>query len=184
MLCRYLHLVCTTLLVGGTLFYEMVVPIAISELRPESQLVVFGRARWVFRGIVWGCVALLIVSGLLITQQYWLNYTTHGPVDAPPYRPGWWWAAHVTSGSISIIIALALTIGAAPPDRPLTWMRFNLMLLLVVMFIGTATRHVRDVQVNPPIPYQPFVTPYAGSGSAVEEEPATRASTAPSVPLE
>ncbi len=40
---RYVHIVCTTLLVGGTLFYEMVVPVAIGELKSEQQLLVFGR---------------------------------------------------------------------------------------------------------------------------------------------
>lgn len=152
-LCRYLHVVCTTLLVGGTLFYEMVVPVAIGELKPETQMLVFGRARWVFRWIVWLCAFVLLATGVLITFQYWLPYTTLGSMDAAPNRPGWWWAAHAATGFFAITISLMLTIGAAPPDRPLTWMRFNLMILLVVMFLGSATRHVRDVQMNPPVPF-------------------------------
>jgi hypothetical protein len=31
------------------------------------------------------------------------------------------------------------------------------MLLLVVMFLASATRHVRDVQMNPPVPFVPPV---------------------------
>ncbi len=46
---RYLHIVCATILVGGTLFYEMIVPAAIDELRPEQQLLIFARAQVVFQ---------------------------------------------------------------------------------------------------------------------------------------
>src|ERR1700761_2694771 len=65
LMARYLHIVCATLLVGGTLFYEMVVPVAIADLRPEMQLAIFGRARWVFRQIVWWSAALIIISGIV-----------------------------------------------------------------------------------------------------------------------
>src|SRR4051794_35273605 len=115
-LCRYVHVVCTTLLVGGTLFYEMVVPVAIGDLRPESQLLVFGRARWMFRGIVWMCAVLLLGSGILVTMQYWPMYATLGTSDAPQMRPGWWWAAHSVSGLLAIVISLMLTVGSQPPD--------------------------------------------------------------------
>lgn len=177
-LCRYVHVVCTTLLVGGTLFYEMVVPVAIGELRPETQMLVFSRARWVFRWIVWSCAVLLLVTGVALTYQYWAPYTTLGTSEPPPNRPGWWWAAHTAAGLFAISISLMLTVGARPPDRPLTWMRFNLMLLLVVMFLASATRHVRDVQLNPPIP---FVPPQFNLVPQVDEtpEPAPAAPIAP-----
>ena len=155
-MCKYLHVVCTTLLVGGTLFYEMVVPVAIGELKRESQLAVFGRAGWVFRWIVWLCALVLIITGIMLTRQYWSYYAAaQVPVEGPQYRPGWWWAAHMTSGSIAIVISLMLTIGSAPPEKPVTWMRFNLMLLLVVMFVASATRHVRDLQISPPPQFVP-----------------------------
>lgn len=187
-LCRYLHVVCTTLLVGGTLFYEMVVPVAIGELRPETQMLVFGRARWVFRWIVWLCAFVLLATGVLITFQYWVPYTTLGSLDPAPNRPGWWWAAHSATGFFAITISLMLTIGAAPPDRPLTWMRFNLMILLVVMFLGSATRHVRDVQTNPPIPFAApefkFTTPISPPPlpPAPDEAPTTVPSLTPPTP--
>jgi hypothetical protein len=158
-LCRYIHIVCTTLLVGGTLFYEMVVPVAIGDLRSESQLLVFGRARWMFRWIVWLCATLLIATGIAITYQYWSSYTSMGEAGAAANRPGWWWAAHAAAGAFAISISLMLTIGSRPPDRPLTWMRFNLILLLVVMFLASATRHVRDTQASAPPAYQPSLIP-------------------------
>ena len=60
LLARYLHLIATTLLVGGTLFYVIVVPGAIAELKDESRLAVFARARWMFRWIVFGSIFTLI----------------------------------------------------------------------------------------------------------------------------
>ena len=60
---RYLHVVATAVLVGGTLFYEMVVPGAIDELRDVQRLSVFARARWMFKGIVWASAMVLLVTG-------------------------------------------------------------------------------------------------------------------------
>src|ERR1700683_354982 len=73
---RYMHLVCATLLVGGTLFYEMVVPVAIEELKPEQQLVIFARARWVFKWIVWISVIILAGAGIVSSWANWPQYET------------------------------------------------------------------------------------------------------------
>jgi hypothetical protein len=150
---RYVHIVCTTMLVGGTLFYEMVVPAAIDELRHEQKLLVFARARWVFKGIVWSSVILIILSGAVSTWMHWPQYTAsryvtpdiNGPTAAipPAGQPGWWWAAHATGGFISALIALSLIIGDVPPSQPVRWMRLNLVILLLVIFLATATRQAR-----------------------------------------
>jgi peptidoglycan/LPS O-acetylase OafA/YrhL len=159
-LARYLHIVCATLLVGGTLFYEMVVPIAIDELRPEQQLLVIARARWVFKWIVWLSALFILLSGAVSARTHWRAYTDdsyyqnrapagiQAPRDmsgdiSPAGRAGWWWVAHASTGIISVIIALSLTIGKTPPSQPIRWMRLNLMILLLVMFLATATRHAR-----------------------------------------
>src|SRR3954453_23407317 len=111
---RYIHIVCTTLIVGGTLFFEMIVPVAIADLKSEHQLAIFARARWMFRQIVWGCAVALVVSGIINTKQVWSQYTgiesnvvEYAPggetVRQPPpaiERPGWWWTAHVSTGSL------------------------------------------------------------------------------------
>jgi hypothetical protein len=154
---RYLHIVCTAVLVGGTLFYEMVVPVAIGELKNEQQLAVFARARWVFRQIVWASAAVLVISGIVSSWRHWETYTMEPPQmvqvapDAPPQvdawreakRPGWWWVAHISTGTMAVVIALFLTIGGRPPDRPIQWMRLNLTILLIVIFLATVTRHTR-----------------------------------------
>src|SRR3954463_7389870 len=117
---RYLHIACTTVLVGGTLFYEMVVPLAIDELKTEQQLDVFGRARWVFRRLVWTSATLLIISGAVSTRKHWATYKAEAfvspngvpidPEEAPSVlrRPGWWWAAHASTGTLAVLIAVYL----------------------------------------------------------------------------
>jgi len=151
---RYLHIVAATLLVGGTLFYEMVVPIAIEDLIEEQKLLVFARARWVFKGIVWTAVVLIVLTGAVNTWDHWPEYargeyvtaTTSRPeVASEPAasRPGWWWAAHASTGVVAVLVALSLTMGSVPPARPIRWMRLNLIVLLLVMFLASATRQAR-----------------------------------------
>jgi hypothetical protein len=154
---RYLHIVCATVLIGGTLFYEMVVPPAIDELKQEQQLFIFARARWFFKWIVWVSAAIILISGVIGTYGHWAEYNQEsayqlsadgrGPVQAIPLspmaRPSSWWAAHASCGILAVIIAVSLTIGKVPPSQPIRWMRLNLVILLLVMFLATATRQTR-----------------------------------------
>jgi hypothetical protein len=153
---RYLHIVCATVLVGGTLFYEMIVPHAIDELKTEQQLLIFARARWFFKWIVWLCAAVILISGIVNSYGHWQEYNRdetppfqmqgpHLPSEdvSPLVKPGWWWAAHASCGVLAIIISVGLTIGKVPPSQPIRWMRLNLVILLLVMFLATATRQTR-----------------------------------------
>ncbi len=138
---RYLHIVCATVLVGGTLFYEMVVPAALDELKPEQQLFIFARARWFFKWIVWVSAAIILISGVIGTYSHWTEYNLQSA--ALMARPGCWWAAHVSCGILAVIISVSLTAGKVPPSQPIRWMRLNLIILLLVMFLATATRQTR-----------------------------------------
>src|SRR3954469_1111860 len=71
---RWVHIVTTTLIVGGTLFFELVLPIAIEDLKREQQLYVFARARLVFRWVVWISVAGLSISGFVSLYRMWKPY--------------------------------------------------------------------------------------------------------------
>src|SRR5215210_5753481 len=75
-LSRWLHIVCTTLILGGTLFFELVLPAAIEDLKREQQLYVFARARWVFRWVVWIGVGGLLLSGAVSLFRQWDTYHT------------------------------------------------------------------------------------------------------------
>jgi hypothetical protein len=140
---RYLHIVCATVLVGGTLFYEMIVPPAIDDLKHEQQLFIFARARWFFKWIVWLCAAVIIVSGAISSFSHWADYNRSTEDVSAIVRPGWWWAAHFSCGVLALIISVSLTIGKVPPTQPIRWMRLNLIILLLVMFLATVTRQTR-----------------------------------------
>jgi len=151
---RYLHIICATVIVGGTLFFELIVPVATGELKEEQQLLVFGRARWGFKSMVWTCAVLLVLTGIMSTVRRWQDYSD--PVIAKPdaseptqhaisdvRRPGWWWAAHVSTGMVALIFAASLMTVRRPPEYPLYWMRLSLTILLVVIFFATTARHMR-----------------------------------------
>jgi hypothetical protein len=155
---RYIHIVCTTVIVGGTLFCEWIVPLAIDDLKREQQLSVFGRARWSFRALVWICAILLVLSGIVSSVRRWSDYSGaeqlsyRVPVNAPAplrgiasdlRRPGWWWAAHVSTGLVALCVAVSLMTVRKPPANPLYWMRLSLTILLVVIFLATTARHMR-----------------------------------------
>lgn len=162
---RYLHIIATTVLVGGTLFYEMVVPGAIDELRDEQRLSVFARARWMFRGIVWASALVLLVTGTLSAYRNAHAYfedeakllrgeSTTDVVEERIRRarlsvPGGWAVAHAAGGLLTIAIALLLVSGPTPPARAIGWMRFNLLLLLIVIFLASTTHYIRLKRILP-----------------------------------
>jgi hypothetical protein len=136
---RWLHIVCTTLVVGGTLFFEFVVPIAIEDLRKEQQLSVFGNARWVFKRVIIVCSIILLLSGAVSIYRMWDMYYAQSGYE----KSLAWSAAHVGLGIVGLGIALLLTIRGRPPEHPIGWMRINLALLLIGIFAAVAARHVR-----------------------------------------
>ncbi len=140
-LVRWVHIVSMTLIVGGTLFFELVLPVAIEDLKREQQLYVFARARLVWRWVVWISAIGLIVSGSLSLYPMWgaQGYTSY------VVR---WAIAHIAIGLITILIAMLLTSGRQPPENPVMWMRLNLAILLVVIFLGNAARHFQVAPLN------------------------------------
>jgi hypothetical protein len=153
---RYLHIVSAAMLVGGTLFYEWIMPAAIDELKREHQLDVFGRARWFFRTIVWVSGGMLVVSGVFNTREHWNDYERAEQAQVlrlsaderavPAVQPpGWWWTAHVSTACVAILLAVYLTFSSRPPEHTVGWMRINMVVLLIVVFLATTTRHMRQL---------------------------------------
>jgi hypothetical protein len=162
---RYLHLVAAALIVGGTLFYLWVVPFAIAELKPESQQIVFARARLIFRRTVFVAAILLIISGAVIAGRgLWIYQGKQIPVlreaamlshpNSPPThdldhpdvfeKPALWFSLHVAASLLCLGIAIALVRGGRPPLAPITWMRINFALLLVTILLAVLTRNARQ----------------------------------------
>jgi uncharacterized membrane protein len=134
---RWLHIVCTSLLVGGTLFYEFVIPKAIEDLKEETQLAVLGRVRWFFRQVVIFSAITLILTGLMSVYHQWPLY--NGEFHAVMF----WLYLHLAVGLISLVIAVAAMIRTQAPRHPLILLRINFVILLIVIFIVAVARHLR-----------------------------------------
>jgi hypothetical protein len=161
LLSRYVHIVAACVVVGGTLFYELVVPIAIGELKNETQLALIGRMRWVFRWVVYTAAAALILTGIISAHRNWYVFSgdyvqflsrmsggTRTVEDLEQVsvlnRPMWLFAAHLIAGVLSLVIAVALVSGGRPPNRPIQWMKLNVLLLLLAIFFASASRNARQ----------------------------------------
>jgi uncharacterized membrane protein len=134
---RWLHIVCTSLLVGGTLFYEFVIPRAISDLKEETQLAVLGRVRWFFRKVVLFSAITLVITGSLAAYHQWPQYNgIFRPVQL-------WLFMHLGLGLLSLVVAVVAMIRTRAPRQPLIWLRINFVILLIVIFITAVGRHLR-----------------------------------------
>lgn len=136
-LVRWLHIVCTTLLVGGTLFYEFVIPKAIEDLKEETQLAVLGRVRWFFRQVVIFSAVILILTGSLTVYHQWHLYNGEFRAVMP------WLYMHLALGMLSLLVAVLAMIRTRSPRQPLVWLRINFVILLVVIFIVAVARQWR-----------------------------------------
>lgn len=154
LIARYGHVVASMLLIGGLLFHEMVVPLALADEKEESQRAIFARARWSFQRIGWGCIILILLSGAVMSsarlpsylhQEYFGGETLTGIVGRPlpmGLRTGWWWVAHTSAGVMALVIAIYVLSSTRPLAHPITWLRLDLMVLLVVVFLGSVTHYV------------------------------------------
>lgn len=140
---RCTHIVATTTLVGGVLFFRFVVPHATAHLKDEQQLAVFGQARWLFRRIVWVSVLALVLSGLISLWRVWPIYTWEGSQTHRPWLTSLPWAVgHVAVGLIGFALAFRVTATARLLNRPIRWLTVTLIFLLLAIFLASAARHV------------------------------------------
>jgi uncharacterized membrane protein len=139
---RWLHIVCTALLVGGTLFYEFIIPKAIEDLKEETQLAVLGRVRWFFRQVVILSALILVVTGSISAFQQWRLY---GGIfhEVKP-----WIFLHMAMGVFALVVGVVAMIRTRAPRTPLTWLRVNFVILLIVIFVSAVSRHMRMMVRN------------------------------------
>jgi uncharacterized membrane protein len=141
---RWIHLVASTLIVGGVLFFEFIVPVATADLKAEQQLAVFGRARWVFRKVVWMSVIALLFSGGVSMWRMWWSY--RGDQERAGgfwFASGPWVVGHVVLAMVGVLIAFRVTSTRRLHSRPVGWMQALLVILLVCIFAASVARHVR-----------------------------------------
>jgi len=134
---RWLHIVCTTLLVGGTLFYEFVLPRAIEDLKEEAQLAVLGKVRWFFRQVVIFSALLLTASGAMMMYHQWPMF------NGIFHEVQLWLFLHIAIGLLALIVGVSAMAGRRASRQPLIWLRVNFIILLVVIFVADVGRHMR-----------------------------------------
>jgi len=133
-------LLASTLIVGGTVFFEFVVPRAFDDLKLENQLSLVAFLRVVFRKVVLFSVVMLPITGAVTMYQHWPGYVSadgHLTPSAP------WMIAHTVLSILGLGLAVALVIGRKVPMRAREWMKINFVILMSAMFIASACRHVR-----------------------------------------
>ena len=141
---RWVHLVGSTLLVGGVLFFEFVVPLATADLKDEQQLAVFGRARWVFRKVAWISMIALLLSGAASWWAMWDVYATDEKrVGSFFLGPKPWVMGHTLLSVAGCAIVLMVTRTRKLIRHPVQWLRVVLVVFLVSMFVASVARHVR-----------------------------------------
>lgn len=133
---RWLHVVCTALLVGGALFYEFVIPKAIEDLKEETQLAVLGRVRWFFRQVVIFSTMILILSGTVTCIQQWHLY------NGIFHEARTWLYLHIAVAILAMVIANMAVSRRRSPRAPLRLLRVNFVIMLVVIFIASVSRQV------------------------------------------
>jgi uncharacterized membrane protein len=141
-LSRWLHIVCTCLLVGGTLFYEFIIPKAIEDLKEETQLAVLGRVRWFFGQVVILSALILVVTGSIAIFQQWRLYSGIFHEVQP------WILLHIGLGLFALIVGVVAMARTRAPRTPLTWLRVNFVILLIVIFVAAVSRHMRMMVRN------------------------------------
>jgi uncharacterized membrane protein len=139
---RWLHIVCTALLVGGTLFYEFIIPKAIEDLKEETQLAVLGRVRWFFGQVVILSALILVVTGSIACYQQWHLY------NGIFHDARTWIFMHIAIGVFALIVAIVAMARTRAPRTPLTWLRVNFVILLIVIFVAAVSRHLRMMVRN------------------------------------
>jgi hypothetical protein len=140
---RWLHLVATTSLVGGVLFFMFVVPIATSDLKVEHQLAVFGKARWIFRKIVvWSVLALVVTGGFSIWRMWPIYSFDESDVHSAWASPNHWAIAHVIFAILGAAILIRVTATRRILGHPVGWLRVVLGLLLVAMLVASIARQL------------------------------------------
>ena len=148
---RWVHMVSSTLLVGGVLFFEFVAPLATAGFAQRlERMAVFGRvARWVFRK------ESQSLSMVLLTHQR-RNHGVAIVAALPPGRANFyggvlyearpWVAGAILCSAVLgfIIVPAGDEHGARGIRGRWRWLRArSLVILLVCIFFASVSRHLR-----------------------------------------
>ena len=124
------------------------------------QLVLFARMRWIFRSVVYICTATLLLTGSISVYRNWdvlsgefIRFLAINTSEQEMFHlvgasvfnwPRFWLIAHLISGLLSLVFSVVLVSGGKPPSRPVQWLRLNLFVMLIAIFLASALRSARQ----------------------------------------
>jgi hypothetical protein len=88
-------------------------------------------------------LACIIVTGVILTQEYWRPYRQlDQPASSPWMKTTLWFAAHAVVGVLGMLMAFRLTSGRWLLAQPVRWMKMTLVVLFFSIFFAAVTRYV------------------------------------------
>lgn len=143
---RCLHLVASTLLVGGVLFFAFVVPRSTKDLNVENQLAVFGYARWIFRKIVLWNLLAIVLTGVLSSWRMWYIYRLdQAAIEGLWARPNTWAIGHVIFAILGAAVLIRVTATRRILGQPVRWLWTVSVLFLISIMLASVARQMRLV---------------------------------------
>jgi uncharacterized membrane protein len=141
-LSRWFHIMSAVLVIGGTFFMRVILPLGLAQADPASREAVFLRCRRVFKMLVHTCILFLLLSGAFNTWRACDDYKLNRPL-----MPGLW-GTHFFLGLTAMVIALILLAPKQPPKWHKTGAAINLVILFLAVAIASTLKYVHDQAIR------------------------------------
>jgi uncharacterized membrane protein len=141
-LSRWIHVMSAVLVIGGTFFIRMILPLGLAQADAASREAVFLRCRRIFKMLVHTCILLLLLSGGFNTWRAWGDYRLNRPLMHGL------WGPHVFLGLTAMLIALITLAGRAPPRWHKQGAAINLVLLFLAVAAASTLKYVHDQAIR------------------------------------
>jgi uncharacterized membrane protein len=138
-LMRYLHIVSAVLAVGGAFFLLVLLPKGLALIDdPARREDVLLRVRRAFKMVVHPSILGLLVSGVYNTLRNWDTYKLNKPLNHG------FWGPHLILGLVVMGISLWLLAGKGLRANHRTWLKVNVVLMLVTILLASSLRWARN----------------------------------------
>jgi putative copper export protein len=135
-LARFLHITAAAVAVGGAFFLLIVVPRGLALVDESRREEVLLKIRRGFKMLVHPAILFLILSGVYNTIKLW-------PAKEEMGRYHRFWGPHLVLGLIVFGISLWLLAGKGLRTNHRTWLKVNVVLMMLTLLAGAATRWAR-----------------------------------------
>ncbi len=143
-LSRWLHIISAVLVIGGTFFMRIILPLGLAQSDAASREAVFLRCRRIFKMLVHTCILFLLLSGAFNTWRAWGDYRLNRPLMHGL------WGPHLFLGVTAMVIALILLAPKQPPKWHKTGAAVNLVILFLAVAVASTLKFVHDHAVRNP----------------------------------